>query len=348
MGGSFQPKKFRYLSDPPVETRPFSIEVDQEKCTGCGMCVRQCPTQSIELVDKKPRFTGLPYFGKICIACHNCEAVCPTGALVFNHFYRVDKGRWAYDFDYPEGHGDGMPNPLMTERPADFSALEDKLTPVEKVIYTRRSVRVYKDKPVPKELIHRVLEAGRFAPSAGNCQGWKFTVVTNKELLNQISASTLKFLNLFTKLYQGKGPVRTFLKKTLAIVKPEGIDQRPMVAIQALLTPKFKKQPLSVFFDAPCAIFLIAHHMHISDASLDIGICAQNMVLAAHSLGLGTCYVGFVSTALKMDPATKKFWPALGIGWPYDNPCTVLTLGYPATRVDKAVDREKPRVMWVE
>ncbi len=348
MSNAFQPSKFRYLSDPPVTTRPFSITVDEDRCTGCGMCVRQCPTQSIELVGKKPSFAGLPYFGKICIACHNCEAICPTGALTFSHFYRVDKGRWAYDFDYPDAKGRGMPNPLMSDEPGPFAEVEDKLTGVEKVIYTRRSVRVYKDRPVPKELIHRVLEAGRFAPSAGNCQGWKFTVVTNRDLLEDLSRSTLKFLNLFTKLYQGKGPVRTMLKKTLALAKPEGVDQRPMVAIQALLTPKFRKEPLSVFFGAPCAIFLIAHHMHISDASLDVGICAQNMVLAAHSLGLGTCYVGFVATALKMDPATKKFWQKLGISWPYDNPCAVFTLGYPATKVDKAVDRERPRVHWVE
>jgi len=87
--------------------------------------------------------------------------------------------------------------------------------------------------------------------------------------------------------------------------------------------------------------------MHISDASLGIGICAQNMVMAAHSLGLGTCYVGFVSTALKMDPATKKFWPKLGIKWPYDIPCTVLALGYPAVPVDKPLERVFPSVKWV-
>jgi len=303
------------------------------RCLGCGL--------------QEPKFTGLPYFGKICIACHNCEAVCPQGALTFPHYYQVDKGRFAYDFDYPRD-GNGYPNPLMLDKPAPLPDIEDRLTGAEKVIYNRRSTRIYKPDPVPKELIHRVLEAGRFAPSAGNCQGWKFVVLTDQGLMAEMSTSVLKFLNMFTKLYQGKGPMRTALKKTLAFAKPSGCDQRPMVAMQALLTPKFKEKPLSVFFDAPCAILLLAHHMHISDASLGIGICAQNMVMAAHSLGLGTCYVGFVSTALKMDPATKKFWPRLGITWPYDIPCTVLTLGYPVVQVDKPVEREFPRVVWVE
>lgn len=305
------------------------------RCIGCGM--------------EKPEFTGMQYFGKICIACHGCEAVCPQGALAFPSFYKVRKGRFAYDFDYPEAPGEGMPNPLMKEKPVPFESIESELTGVERVIYTRRSTRVYKQDPVPRDLIQRVLEAGRFAPSAGNCQGWKYVVVTDRKLLDELSASTVKFLGLFTKLYQGKGPLRTSLKKTLAFLKPNAIDQRPMVAIQALMTPKFGDGQLDAFFNAPAAIFLLTHHLHISEPALGMGICGQNMVLAAHSLGLGTCYVGFVSNALNMDPFTKKkFRAKLGIEWPYDIVGTVITLGYPAVRVDKAVDREFPKVHWVE
>jgi nitroreductase len=49
--------------------------------------------------------------------------------------------------------------------------------PVEKVILERRSIRIFKDKPVPDGLIRRVLEAGRFAPTAGNSQPCEFMVV---------------------------------------------------------------------------------------------------------------------------------------------------------------------------
>jgi NADPH-dependent glutamate synthase beta subunit-like oxidoreductase/nitroreductase len=310
------------------------VAAESKRCLGCGL--------------QEPKFVGMNYFGKICIACHNCEAVCPQGALSFPHFYRVDKGRWAYDFDYPE-KGQGMPNPLMLNKPAPFSEIEQQLTDVEKVIYRRRSVRVYKKDPLPKEVISRVLEAGRFAPSAGNCQGWKFLVVTDRKLLDELSASTIKFLSLFTKLYQGKGPVRTSLKKSLAFLKPNSIDQRPMCAIQALMTPKFGEGQLDSFFNAPAAIFILTHHLHISEPALGTGICGQNMVLAAHSLGLGTCYVGFVSNALNLDPITKKkFRKKLGIEWPYDIVGAVLTIGYPAVPLDKPVDREFPKIMWVE
>ena len=135
----------------------------------------------------------------------------------------------------------------------------------------------------------------------------------------------------------------------LAFIKPNSIDQRPMVAIQALSTPKFGEGKLDCFFGAPAAIFLVTHHLHISEPQLGMGICGQNMVLAAHSLGLGTCYVGFISNALNLDPITKaKFRKRLGIEWPYDSVATVFTLGYPGVHLDKPVDREFPRIKWVE
>lgn len=326
------------LSQPDLEVcAPLSmgqVSSESERCLGCGL--------------SEPRFTGVQYFGKICIACHNCQAVCPQEALTFPHFYKVDKGRFAYDFDYP-AVGDGMPNPLQLDRPVPLSQIEDRLTGVEKVLYSRRSVRVYKPDPVPRELISRVIEAGRFAPSAGNCQGWKFTVVTDRQLLADLSASTLRFLSIFTKLYQGKGPGRTALKKALAFIKPNAIDQRPMAALQGSLAPKFGEGAMHCLFNAPAAIFLLSHRMHISEPQLGMGILGQNMVLAAHSLGLGTCYVGFVSNALNLDPLTKKkFGKRLGIEWPYDSVSAVITLGWPAVQVDRPVDREFPRVTWVE
>ena len=54
-------------------------------------------------------------------------------------------------------------------------------------IKTRRSVRRYTDQPIDKQAIHQILEAGISAPSGKNGQPWKFKVVTDKELINNIS-----------------------------------------------------------------------------------------------------------------------------------------------------------------
>lgn len=304
-----------------------------------GRCIRCGSTKSI--------FAGMPYFGNICLACRNCEAVCPNQALRFPHYYAVEKGRWHYEFDYPKKTGGGYPNPLRAAEAPEFSAIASQLTETEKVIYQRRSTRVYKPDQVPDDVIHRILEAGRFAPSAGNCQGWKFTVLQDRALMDEIGEGTRKFLHTFSKLYQGKSLPRTLLKNTLAILKPDGIDQRPMLAVQALITPKFGKEPLSVFFNAPTAILILGHKQYISDMAFGTGVCGQNIVLAAHSLGLGTCYVGFATSALNMDPRMKKFKERLGIVWPYETVAEIITVGYAAVKTDRVVEREFPKVSWV-
>ena len=317
-----------------LPVRADQVLAEAKRCINCGT--------------SKSVFVGMPYFGKICLACRNCEAICPNQALRFPHFYAVEKGRWHYDFDYPKKTGGGYPNPLGAAEAPEFSTIESQLTETEKVIYQRRSTRVYKPDQISDEMLHRVLEAGRFAPSAGNCQGWKFAVLQDKEMMAEISEGTRKFLSIFTKLYQGKSVFRTLLKNSLAILKPEAIDQRPMLAIQALSTPKFGKEPLSAFFHAPTAILILGHKQYISDMAFGTGVCGQNMVLAAHSLGLGTCYVGFATSALNMDPRMKKFKERLGMVWPYETVAEIITIGYPAVQTDRVVEREFPKVVWVK
>lgn len=327
----------------PVEERLSNLAVEVRLTLGQDQVddeVKRC----ILCGKDKPDLTGIQYFGKICIACHNCAAICPQQALVFPKYYRVDEGRWTTEFDFPPA-GKGFPNPFMEETPPEFDKIAPRVTEAEKLIYTRRSNRVYKKDQVPKELIHRILEAGRFAPSAGNCQPWQFIVIRDREMLDELSAQCRKFLSLVTKLYQRKGPVPKTIKNTLALLMPNSIDQRPMVAIQALLTPKFGEKELDIFFGAPTVILVLANRIGISDPSLNIGICCQNMVLAAHSLGLGTCYVNFAADPVNRNPRLKK---KLGMKWPYDRVGTTIAVGYPAVKIDNVVEREFPKVRWIE
>src|SRR5919107_187697 len=69
--------------------------------------------------------------------------------------------------------------------------------PVEQIIYNRRSIRSFKNAPLPPGLVRRILEAGRFAPSAGNSQPWKFVVVTNPEVIAQMERDCLDVAKVF-------------------------------------------------------------------------------------------------------------------------------------------------------
>jgi len=129
-----------------------------------------------------------------------------------------------------------------------------------------------------------------------------------------------------------------------------------MAAISGLTRPRigskkhsrFGDKEIDVFFEAPCAILLHGHHHHVSHMEIGLGIIAQNMVLAAHSLGLGTCYQGLPLNTMKQAPwmkLKKGLRQKLGIEWPYE-PAVMFVMGYPAVKVDGAVPREFPQVKW--
>jgi len=335
----------RLASPNAEEALPFGQEQavsESKRCLGCG--------------SYKASFAGFPeYFGKICLACHDCETVCPNRAVIMPNFYRVNEGRFATDYDFPLDSRDGMPNPLRLEKPEPFSEIESQITPTEKVIYERRSVRIFKPDPVPKELIERVLEAGRFAPTAGNCIGYKVTVITDKQVLDEWHKSTIFFLSNVANIVMHKNPLIDILKRILVIARPSSFDQRPMAAISGLTRCRFGSKhsrfginEVDTFFDAPCAILLHGHHHHVSRREIGLGIIAQNMVLAAHSLGLGTCYQGLPLNTLKQAPwmkFKKGLRQKLGIEWPYE-PTVMFVMGYPAVKIDGVVPREFPQVKW--
>lgn len=153
------------------------------------------------------------------------------------------------------------------------------------VIYARRSVRKYEDRPVERKLIEQVLDVGRMAPSAMNHQPWKFYVLTNKEDIKSFSKEI------------GKASL-----KGIANMKAKDIAKS---FISALLHPhnlSFFKGDEFIFHGAPVVIFITAPRDN-EWAAIDVGACAQNMFLAAKSMGLDSCPVGLA----KFVEGTKIF-----------------------------------------
>lgn len=124
-------------------------------------------------------------------------------------------------------------------------------------IHERRAVRKYKADKVDRSLIQEVLRAAIMAPSAVNQQPWRFYIVTNRVKLKQYAKETMQAAD---KVYH-----------------------------DLLLGLLNEEDP--IFHGAPVAIFITAPKNNIW-ASMDIGLCAENMMLAAKSLGLDTCPVG--------------------------------------------------------
>ena len=98
------------------------------------------------------------------------------------------------------------------------------------------------------------------------------------------------------------------------------------------------------FFNAPTVILQLMDKRAIGGIQFDAGISGQNLVLAAHSLGLSTCYIGLVKV-FQRDPEFKR--EVLNIDDRYEI-VMGYSLGYPKGQIDKAVERESLRVDWIE
>lgn len=145
-----------------------------------------------------------------------------------------------------------------------------------KTIYERRAVRKFKKKPVEKQLILDLLDAARMAPSAMNKQPWHFYVLTDPAKILQCSKAIMSE----TKLKMLKAGVKEVVHHIFhpgSFHIKDGMD--------------FFKGEDPIFHGAPVVIFISSDRSN-DWAKLDIGMCAQNIMLAAKSLGLDTCAVG--------------------------------------------------------
>jgi len=211
--------------------------------------------------------------------------------------------------------------------------------PVEEVIFRRRSIRFYRKKQVPEYLVRRILEAGRFAPSAGNAQPWKFLVIQDPTLIQEMSRDVTQVCRRVMKFadYTEPGKERKEGRaKMLQRLLPNMFHPIPLGAMKLIAEGK-----LGVWHGAPTVIVLMVDMRAPGKPYLDVGITGQNMVLAAHSLGLGTCWVSFIAPLATM-PKWKK---RLGIRYPYKL-ATSLSVGYTRGDPDGFVTRETQAVDW--
>lgn len=303
------------------------MRVDQDKCNKCGLCLKNCPFRAWEFDEG-----GFPALKEVyqCFSCYNCKVACPNDAIIIVDPYHVDDGFWKTN-----------PHPLPAKvplEPKDESGNPTEWNSIERAIFERRSVRNFKDKPVPDSLIQRVLEAGRFAPSAGNCQPWKFMVITNKALIKEIDKTVTGGLRIFYNMYMNDKAVKnlvSFAKDSVA-----GFDPRVMYG--GIGTVVNYEEELSVSLGAPVIILILGDERSIGGPEINVGICGQNMNLVANSLGIKACWNGFIAAGFEAAPALKK---KLGIKSPW-KVIETLCIGYPAFKQEGIVPREYRPVTW--
>lgn len=128
-------------------------------------------------------------------------------------------------------------------------------------IKNRRSTRKYLDKKVDDSYIKKVIEAGSWAPSGHNKQPWYFTVINNRNVINDLNC----------------------------ICKKSMLEDANHESVKSIA----RNSKYNIFHNAPTVIIVSFENNGITEEA-DCCAAIQNILLAAESIGLGTCWIGYV------------------------------------------------------
>jgi len=282
--------------------------IDRDSCIRCGDCAAACPTGvlTLDAATNEVRIDPTASFG--CIACAHCMMACTAGAIRVN--------------------GRGL-------SPADLAPLpprEARATPeqLEALMRARRSIRKFQDKPGPAELLDRIVAAAATAPMGIPPAEVGVVILPDRKHVAALARATVKF-------YAG---MLRFLGRQwlLALLRPF-VSRKFSLQLRSFILPlgrgiveADKRGEDLALYRAPAAlIFHVSPWAEASDATI-VGTYAM---LAAESLGLGTCMIGCVPPMLAMN---RRLAAAYGIPAGH-KPTLIIILGYPATEYTHAVRR---------
>jgi len=288
---------------------PPEIKVDKIKCTACNICVEACPQDVYELAD----VAVVSYPGR-CISCGHCVALCPEDAVTHEA--------------YPEG----TVKPLGARKVPTAAATET-------LMRARRSVRNFKDKEVPREAVEELVRRALSSyPSAHNIRPVRVLALADAKVIKKVREATIEWYR--TAVRRMRNPILRTIYGAVAVKEDrEGayamVDdmKRLLEAHDAGRDDLFHGAPVVLVFHAPVAT---AMPQETVDGA------ASQIVTMATAMGLGTCFIGWLTSAAARGDEIRE---ALGI--PDDHAVyAALALGYPKYKYRRAIGRPAPEVKW--
>lgn len=268
--------------------------VDSKVCIGCGSCIQDCVVGDIQMVDGKAVMKQ-----EACFDCGHCLAICPVDAVVSDHNQEDVREYVAEEFE------------IDPQRLLNFMEF-------------RRSIRFFQNKPIEREKLRMLVEAGRYAPTGGNSQQVSYLVVEEKrEELRRLALNSLKQKAEFI----------------LSHPTPENKRYERYAHLWNMMYQQYETDPSGpdrLFFHAP-TILLVA-----APSPVDAALASANIELMANALGLGNVYCGFFLLAADGNQMIQD-WMQLPPG---HQPVTCMVLGYPDVIYHRTVPRKSPTIIY--
>lgn len=270
------------------------LTVNQEKCKQDGICAEVCPAGIIELKGKDA-FPALSAGGEaVCISCGHCVAVCPHGAM--SHVAMKSEA-------CPPVRDEWLLNPEQAEH----------------FLRSRRSIRNFKKQQVGQDVLEKLVDVARFAPSGHNLQPVQWAVIYHNDKVRCLAEGVIDWMRFL--IQEGSSMVTTLNLKRVVTFWEAGFDP--------------------ICRNAPHVIIANAHKENRAAPSA-CTIALTYLELAAPSFGLGACWAGYLNAA-----ATS--WTPLqeALELPEGNVSYgAMMVGYPKFKYYRLPLRNESKIIW--
>jgi nitroreductase/NAD-dependent dihydropyrimidine dehydrogenase PreA subunit len=280
--------------------RTVTTVIDHERCNGCGLCIAVCPKDTLSLQDGLAQVTG-----DESLNCGHCAAVCPQNAI---HVEGIDPTLSVY-------------NTFSSNSPwLPFGAFD--IGKLVQLMRSRRSCRNYLETPVERSVLEDLVKIGITAPSGSNCQLWSFTILPDRKSVLELGNQIGSFFQKINRLAEN-----AWLRGVLKLLGRTTLSTYYETHYQSVKTglERWENHGEDLLFHGAPAIIIVASRNDASCPAADALLATQNILLAAHCMGLGTCLIGYAIEVMRRDKKVNRF-----VGLPDDEtPYTVIALGYP-------------------
>ncbi|MBW2673208.1 MAG: nitroreductase family protein [Deltaproteobacteria bacterium] len=291
------------------------INIDRETCTVCGLCEEICPVR-LMTKDSEAGISFRPDRVPLCIKCGQCMAICPSQSIAVEGLdYERDF------FELPPGSASGMPFLEM--------------------IQTRRAIRVFKDKPVPRELLEKVVEAITFAPPGFTPLKTEIVVVQDTAVIRQALPEMIKVYDTLLKVMGN--PIGRFLVRRKVGAAKFNTLERHVVPLMKSRLPELKQGTEDTITRYAPAMILFHAHRDAENAEGDSRVAVTYGFLAAHALGLGGSAIDLIPPAIENSPVLRELFSIPDSNVVFAS----MILGYPRYRYQRGIKQKLKGVSWI-
>jgi ferredoxin len=290
------------------------IMIQRETCKACGLCAEVCPNKIMQKTG--PATVSLRQDRlSTCFKCGQCMAVCPTQSIV------VEGLSYARDFFE------------LPPSPAAQSFFD--------MIARRRAVRNFEDRPVPRQVLERVVEAISFAPPGFPPIKTELVVVQDTAVIRQALPHMIELYDFLVRAMQH--PIKRLFVRREAGAETFHTLETHLVPLLIKRLPELKRGTEDTLTRGAPAMIIFHGNRAAENFRADAYIALTYGFLAAHALGLGGSAMDIIPPAIEKSRELRKLFSI-----PETNQVVAaMILGYPKYRYQRGIKRSLKSVQWI-